>query len=135
MKYLLFSFIFLAMIISGCIDKFARHEYGFRLLNNSNSRIEAYAVFIHPDTSISEAEPELSILDSGKSTFIFDNNTSEESLNRFFENDERITVFILSSDTLNKYGWDRVRDSYNILRRYEITTQELDDMGGDLVYP
>lgn len=125
----------LMLFFSGCIEKFATHYYGFRLKNNSNGRIEAYANFIYPDTIIREVEPERYIMDTGKNSIIFDNDKSEESLNRFYENGERITVFIFSTDTLNKYSWDQIREDYNILKRYEITKLELDDMGGELVYP
>lgn len=32
----------------------------------------------------------------------------------------KICVFFLDKDTITKYGWDRVRDDYMILKRYDV---------------
>jgi len=123
------------MFFYGCIDTFGDRAFGFRLLNNSGIKIEAYASFIYPDTTLMSTKPEFKSLNPGRSAYIFDADVSKESLSRFYDNGEIITVFIFNTDTLNRYSWDQIHDDYNILKRYEFTWEELKNQGGDLIYP
>ncbi|NDW18127.1 hypothetical protein D0T53_04245 [Dysgonomonas sp. 216] len=37
----------------------------------------------------------------------------------------KVCVFFLDQDTIAKYGWDKVRDDYMILKRYDVNEQYL----------
>jgi hypothetical protein len=46
---------------------------------------------------------------------------------------DTMRIFILSVDTVNKYTWEQIRLDYNILKRYDISLQDLKRM--DIYYP
>ena len=46
-----------------------------------------------------------------------------------------ISVFFFSPDTITKYGWNDVRNNYRILKRKEITLQELKSHQWTVFYP
>ena len=56
-------------------------------------------------------------LESFLSTNIDSDNWEEEI--EFLPKDT-LSIFIFSTDTLNKYSWEEVRRDYKILRRYDL---------------
>ena len=48
---------------------------------------------------------------------------------------DKICVFILSQDTINKYTWDEIRDEYKIIKRYDLTEKNIKDMNWKINYP
>lgn len=109
----------------------------FEVYNYSESDIVTILLrgsIIYPDTSLPEWE--------GTSDF-WEWNTVTAPLNQdhwnFYKEKNRDTLclFILSSDTINKYGWDKVYEDYNILARYDlcVTYESLKKLKFDVSYP
>ena len=48
---------------------------------------------------------------------------------------DTIIVFIFHTDTLEKYPWNEVRTGYKILKRYDVSWQEMERLEGRLYYP
>jgi hypothetical protein len=48
---------------------------------------------------------------------------------------DTLSVFIFHTDTLNKYTWEEVRDGYKILRRYDLSLEDIDEMDYTIIYP
>jgi hypothetical protein len=48
---------------------------------------------------------------------------------------DTLSVFIFHTDTLNKYTWDEVRDRYKILRRHDLSLDDLQVMDYTITYP
>ena len=44
-------------------------------------------------------------------------------------------IFIINMDTINKYGWNEVRDSYKILHRYDLNLNYLRKLDYNIIYP
>ena len=42
-----------------------------------------------------------------------------------FENISRLSVFVFHADTIRKYSWEEIRDSYNILVRYDLSERDV----------
>lgn len=119
--------------MSASCEKFADHKYGIRIRNKSQQTINVYAAYILPDTLLSNQKPTLKEIKPENSTHIYDNEVGDTGFERF--KSEKITIFILSKDTLAKYSWNEIRTHNNILKRYEITEKDLTDMGGSVIYP
>ena len=45
------------------------------------------------------------------------------------------SFFIVSLDTISKYGWETVRQTYNILERRDMTVEDLKNNNWTLNYP
>ena len=48
---------------------------------------------------------------------------------------DTIIIFIFHTDTLSKYTWEEIRDGYKILKRYDVSWQEMERLKGRLYYP
>lgn len=46
-------------------------------------------------------------------------------INYLFSDISRLSVFILHADTIRKYSWEEIRDSYNILVRYDLSEEDV----------
>lgn len=46
-----------------------------------------------------------------------------------------LSVFIFHTDTLNKYTWEEVRDGYMILKRYDLSLEDLKQNNWTITYP
>ena len=50
-------------------------------------------------------------------------------------NSDTIIIFIFHTDTLSKYTWDEIRGGRKILKRYDVSWQELEKLNGRIAYP
>lgn len=48
---------------------------------------------------------------------------------------DTLSVFIFHSDTLEKYTWEEVRDGYKIIKRYDLSLDDIEHMDYTIVYP
>lgn len=67
---------------------------------------------------------------------------SEQSISfRLYEDFEKnnfpskITFFVLSQDTINKYPWEEIRKTNNYLVRYDYTKEQLEGFDYTIIYP
>jgi hypothetical protein len=62
---------------------------------------------------------------------------SQLSWERFFQElpKDTLSVFIFHTDTLNKYSWEEVRDGYMILKRYDLSLEDLKQCNFTITYP
>jgi hypothetical protein len=62
---------------------------------------------------------------------------SHLSWEKFFQElpKDTLSVFIFHTDTLNKYSWEEVRDGYMILKRYDLSLDDLKRMNWTVIYP
>lgn len=118
--------------LNGSCEKFSDRDYIIRVRNNSEQTVSVFAGYF-PDTLLPEIKPNLKIISPWESKEIYDKEVDDEKFERL--KTERITVFVLDNDTLKTYSWGEIRENYNILKRYTFNNQELNDMGGAVIYP
>jgi hypothetical protein len=100
--------------------------------NKSLQSISVFANYILPDTTLPQQKPEVKTIHSGEFGEIYDSDVNDEKFERM--DNERLTIFILSTDTIEKYSWDTIKEDYKILKRYEILSADL--VGdGSISYP
>ena len=59
---------------------------------------------------------------------------SKEIKERFRKTDS-LMFYVFSVDTLNKYSWDEIREGYKILKRYDLSYEDLDSLNWTITYP
>jgi len=92
-----------------------------------------YAIYILPDTALSVQKPDnLKTIPAGELKDIYDFEVGDNKFKRL--KNERITIFVLSTDVVNSLPWDTIRDKYIVLKRYEITENDL-VVDGAVFYP
>lgn len=48
---------------------------------------------------------------------------------------DTLSVFIFHADTINKYTWEEIREGYKILKRYDLSYDDLKRMNWTITYP
>lgn len=134
MKYINSSILFFLLFILGCKDKPIDDIDKINVINNSEHTICIYVSHIYPDTSLN------SISSHGCSEIL--PHTSCNAITRHGWKSEvsrnkqgKILFFISDNDTIRKYGVDTWIEHYLILKRYELTERNLEDMNWIITYP
>jgi hypothetical protein len=131
-KILLSAFLF---IIVGCGDKFSVGEKVYSIIakNNSSKIISIFYKSNYPDTSLPSAEPILGGILPNGSRFL----DSKKKWETVFAESPRDTLsfFYLSVDTLSAYPWSVIQSQYKILKRYDLSLQDLQNRNWTITYP
>ncbi len=48
---------------------------------------------------------------------------------------DTLSVFLFSSDTVVVYSWDEIRSGYKVLKRFDLSQQDLEAMNYTVTYP
>ena len=106
--------------------------------NNSLIDILVYYDFNrYPDTSVPQQNPFLN--DTQYELALVSSNETKIEKNEFVKilnsSDRSMMLFIFSRDTIDRVPWPRIRDEYLVLRRYDLTLEDLETMDWTVKYP
>ncbi len=48
---------------------------------------------------------------------------------------DTLSVFLFHSDTISSVSWERIREEYIILKRYDLSFSDLEEMNWTITYP
>jgi hypothetical protein len=128
MKVLLFMGI---LLLKACEAPDVQHY--FKIINNENHPVSYYVGETYPDTVIQQTKPTIKTVQPNSSFKESDWGTWDERFNKI--EGGKISVFIFHSDTLNKYPWEEVRNGYMILKRYDLSLEDLKQRDFTITYP
>ncbi len=140
MKYLIIQLFFITVFFTSCDWFVMDRYYSICFNNNSKNSIAVYFTRpfpepdpFYPDTSLTDNKPNLKEIPinekrywkiSFEYKYLFDAIPSDT-----------ISVFILHADTINKYPWEEIRDGYKVLKRYDLSLEDLERMDYTITYP
>lgn len=125
--------IILSIILCGAsCEKLVDHAYIIKIQNNSKDTIQFYESYNFPDTVMDIIKPRLKMVYSSKYSSLESKKDWDEVL---VPPKDTISIFILSKDTVDRYSWDKIRNDYNILKRYDLSLQDLEQMNWTIEYP
>lgn len=105
--------IILLITLIGC-DKFSKKNVFITFENRSTLKLAISKQTNEPDTLIHDDEYSEIVLPGEKSDLSTPIKLSSDK-NRMF-----VTIFLYNKDTLDKYGFDYVKNGYKIVRRYDL---------------
>lgn len=129
-KMILLVLIMAALSLKSCEPCCVDKVYSITIENKLIDTIQVYASLNYPDTSISEEKPRLKMVYPNKYSRI----DSKEKWEDILPNNT-VCVFILSKDTVDKYSWDEIRRDYNILKRHDLSIQDMKNSQWTITYP
>jgi len=123
-------------------EHLGRHiVYGFE--NTADYEISVYSLLCCPDYSNPILYPDTSLpfqrhrfmpdIMPNHAVAIFAGSFPIDSTFEDYHVDT-MSIFVISKDTLDLYGWDDVRNSYNILQRYDMSINDFNQLV-DLYFP
>ena len=129
------------VLISCKFEGIGERKYTITVSNNSNHYIGLHFALgglydggLYPDTLLPHSDEYVckDIKVSGK--YYYYSSAKWEEIYSNLPCDT-MSVFIFHTDTLNKYGWQEVRDGYKILRRYDLSLKDIKKMKWTIPYP
>lgn len=134
MKYIAILLSCIFFMASTCKNlPLAERYYSIEIINNSNQKIYFFDSQNFPDTSLTVDKPYFSGA-VAHSTGSIDKTQEWQDIISSIPSDT-LTIFILSNDTVNTYPWETIRGTYNILKRYDLSLQDLENSNWTITYP
>lgn len=134
--YIISCFVWFSLLSSQCeMDK----SYIIRLINNSEHDIGYYFAMggqygtYYPDSL--PITNNYIVYDMSKEIASgYESHLEWEKVFLAFPKDT-MSVFIFHTDTLNKYTWEDVRNGYMVLKRYDLSLDDLKRINFTITYP
>jgi hypothetical protein len=136
MKVILITIIGIALLASRCWDEDCHDE--INIINNSDNIIYFDFSYRYPDTMLIENPvpgrkyARINSHSSGREQDIY-GDCFEGAISG--SPGGKIMFFIYDANTLETTPWDTIVKHYMILKRYDLTEQDLDSMGWTVTYP
>jgi hypothetical protein len=127
----LIIFLFIATY-SSCIP--TKVVYSIKIENNSAVPIRCYLSYKLPDTTLEIEKPTLlNIVRPNETKFTFDNSIPWPNEIEKIPSG-KLGIFVINEDTLLKYDWNYIRQNYKILKRFEVTANDLIQNNNTITY-
>lgn len=131
MKLKMNILLILSFIICGAsCGKIVDHVYSIKIQNNTNDTILFYGSYNYPDTSVVQDKPILTRIYPKSYSYLDSKKDWDEELPN-----DTISLFILSKDTVDMYIWEKIRSDYNVLKRYDLSLDDLEKKSWTITYP
>lgn len=132
-------FVLTLMFVSLCAACKDVSGYDTRLIiiNNSDVNIFFSLGYTYPDTTIRDYNPTASTATfevKAKSSKHYSVICCWESLIEDLPADI-LMIFVFDADTLEQVPWEEIRSEYKILKRYDLSLQDLKNMDWMILYP
>ncbi len=124
----------------GCPDKDINYvDSSIIVENNSSDTILIfYNFYDYPDTSLILQSPFLDFEQKKLSIVLPDSElTSNGSFIKYFnmQNTTKLMLYIFNNKTVESVPWDTIRQNYLILKRYDLSLEDLDSLNWTITYP
>ena len=137
------TFYLLGILLLSSKCELGETAYKFDIRNNTDYTVYYYEAFseehtyVYPDTIIREREfnflspsgkirPKTALHLGGFSTIESEFKTLPK---------DTLSVYFFHPDTLAKYPWETIRKDYNILKRYDLSIEDMQLLDYEIVYP
>lgn len=109
------------------------YYYPLYFYNTSKQNVSIYlheTSPMYPDTVFTQKN----VIVMQSNTYSYDYGIPWNKVYKDFKIDT-MSVFFFDTDTLNKYPWEEIRKDYKILRRYDLSLQDLEYLEYKIYYP
>lgn len=120
------------LLSSTCCEKLVDHVYSIKIQNSANDTILFYESYDYPDTSMALEKPILTMVYPSDYSYLDNNKKWNEVL---VSPKDTISIFLLSKDIVNIYSWVEIRDEYKVLKRYDLSLDDLEQSNFTITYP
>jgi len=136
MKALVISLFLIIIVAFRCdpIEKF----YVITISNVSGNSVYFFETGLqediqYPDTILPVKKPNLALIKANDQFRVYSRDKWEDNFLMFRA--DTLSIYFLHTDTINKYSWDKIRNEYRVLKRYDLSLQDLKNLGFKIPYP
>lgn len=127
-------FVLLAGLFSCEHPPGATVRHRITIKNNTYEDVWYLMSYNYPDTSAPSNNEYLSLIRSKSAGY----EDSKKKWDKVFAEDiqgDKLMIFIFDNEIVENYSWDQIRDNYMVLKRIEVSLQELKDNKYEINYP
>lgn len=90
-------------------------------------------MFSYPDTVLPVSKPSLLKVNPHD----FNNLRSPIEWKEIIEKNpsDTLSIYIFDGDTVNTYDWNQIKEGYKVLKRYDLSINDLQQMNWTVTYP
>lgn len=116
--------------------EFPNQTYKFRIVNNSEKTLYFDRSIsnrsVYPDTLISETKVQLKV--SPHTTSYQGGLISTEEVFKKYSIDT-LSIYFFDADIVDNYSWETIREEYKILKRYDLSIEDIQLLDYEIPYP
>ena len=131
--------LFTLLLMTYSCDNFVDHVYSIKVKNNTSHDIQVtpglgpiYMSSYH-DTAISESKPHFLSIAPNDYGYLDYSEKWENVFPRLPA--DTLSIYIFSTDTLKAYDWSKIRSGYKVLKRYDLSLDDLRKSNWTITYP
>jgi hypothetical protein len=133
MKRISLLLLAIVALLSACVPVVMDKRYTIKVVNNSNQYIGMFDSRTYPDTSLPINRPYNSAAKPRDYGYIESATKWENIFNQLPK--DTLSIYIFNMDTLKRVGWDSIRTGHKILKRYDLSLQDLKSGNWTITYP
>ncbi len=137
MKTPIIILIFLSLFVESC-EFFGHEDYRLKISNKSGRELYFYEDFNYPDTTIRQRDITKSPSDNkiyiGKEKIVAASSKWETIFNKEIPSDT-LMIFFFDASVIENTPWDTVKSQYLVLKRYDLSYDDLVRMDWIITYP
>jgi hypothetical protein len=110
-------------------------DFKLKITNNSDRIIYFYNSDIYPDTTISFEYNPINSIGYRVNPGVTESNRIRGTWEDKFQYIDTLMIFIFDEETLQIVPWDTIQEKYMILKRYDLSLEDLQGMNWTITYP
>ncbi|MEO6683368.1 MAG: hypothetical protein ABIN48_11165 [Ginsengibacter sp.] len=114
-------------------NPFVERVYSIKVANDADYACITFESRIYPDTALPANVPYYSTA-FPEDYAVIDSKTEWSNVYKKFPADT-LSIFILNSDTVKVNEWGIIRSGYKILKRYDLSLEDLKKLNWTITYP
>jgi len=144
MKRSYIAFMLLGLILTeGCeqiLELFMEKVYYIYIQNDSNIDLFVaaadgkHSISPYPDTILPNSRPFLKEVGPDERAKWESHGKWEDRINNLIPSDT-LSIYLFDADTVNICGWEEVAKDYKVLKRYDLSVDDLVKMNWTVTYP
>jgi hypothetical protein len=126
-------------VLSNSCEKVMEKWYTIKIQNNTDKVIfvsagcDKYGLFSYPDTILTTTKPSLLSVSPNdynnlRSSIIWEEIVKEQP-------EGKLSIYFFNSDTINSYDWAQIKDGNRVMKRIDLSVEELENMNWTITYP
>lgn len=131
------AFVLIALLLStSCDTNNSYFDNRLKVINNSDKTIYAVSYQSYPDTTLGKISVAEKSSNKARPNGIITLGRGGTWETAFKEDiHQKLIVFIFDAAVVDNTPWDTIRNNYLILKRYELTLQDLEKVDWRITYP
>ena len=138
MKNITISSLLLVICAFSC-ENMADHKYTIKFYDHSSKNIMIVeglveeGLHLYPDTTLPAQKPFLMQVNTNDYGEIISSNKWEGVISNIPS--DTLSIYVFDKDTINAYDWSKIQSGYKVLKRYDLSINDLKRLNWIITFP